>query len=526
MTDDLDPFGPDDLTVASVVTPKPTTQMKQAKSTEVKEVKVADPLAAFERLTTDTIDTRPGQREVEAVIASGLLSSSPDVVARVVEVIRPTDFAFTEYRAIATTVWSSVTAGRHIDRVVFDSLLPKVDPTDKRKTKDRDDTLQAFDAIVKASPILGKVESYLTIFTDEAKKRMTLHLLDTVKKEFSDHDTTATAAASRAFEIVTSLEVSQRLVGAAKSEGEVWSTYVADLESNQKSGREYLGLNTGFDHLNNVANGLTEGLVILGAAPSTGKTTLAKQLADQVAELNDGLEGRRRAACLFVSLEQSKEELRVKSLSRLSGIENRDILRGRLDTSSPAWAKVKTAAADYATKVADRVYILEGDKSTTPERIRLAALQVKRLTEADTVAIVIDYLQIVPTEEDFKDSRQRVDSVVSDLRRLARELHSPVVAISSLGRVEYDTPSLKSFKESGGIEYGADLGVVMSRDKNKTKGQATIQGVTREYKPVCFDIVKNRNGERSRIEFKFFPAISLFIEVNKSSLPEDDPGDG
>ncbi len=480
------------------------------------------PTDAFDALVIEAAEAplKPGQDAIEATILSGLFTS-PEAASHILEDTRPGDFYFGPNRGFAAVVWPALTDGRHVDRLTCEDALKRIDDRDWRslglKPDDRDAVLTVADRIFAGDadrPALGKVEAYLTIFTEDAKKRLAKNLINKVGDQLGREELTAIEAASQAFEIVTDLESSRRLVGAFKTEADAWPVYFAALEANQVAGREYIGLNTGFDHLNNVANGLVEGLFILGAMPSLGKTTFAKQLIDQVVDLNP------TAAGLFVSLEQSREELRVKTLSRLSGVENRDILRGRLDTKSEAWQRVTAVGEEFLTKVAGRLFILEGDKSTTPDRIRLAVNQIKRATEAEVVFVVVDYLQIVPTVEEYKDPRNRIDAVVSDLRRLARDTHSPVMAISAIGRAGYDKASIESFKESGGIEYGADLGGLLVGDKD-LRGAEAIEGVNRTYKGIHLDIVKNRNGERSRITFRFFPSVSLFVEGDKGSLPID-----
>lgn len=320
---------------------------------------------------------------------------------------------------------------------------------------------------------------------------------------------------------VADLEAAERITGATQTEGEDLETFFADIEARQDPSNNYQGLNSGFNHLNNVLNGLMPGLFIVGAAPSTGKTTLLKQMGDQVVASNQD------AACLFISLEQSKEELRIKTLSRLSGVENRDIMRERLNPGDPdnAWAKVKTAKASFA-KYADRMVILEGDRNTTPDKIRLAAIQLRQKTQAARLLIIVDYLQIVPVEGRFTDTRQKVDFVVSELRRVARDLQAVLLVASAVGRASYDGAkgSIEAFKESGGIEFGADVGAVLIEDKQKESSDRTGKDrflwTSRDYKKIFFDIVKNRNGERSRIELKFYPAVSAFVEKDKRDLPE------
>lgn len=462
---------------------------------------------------------RPDYRAIEETLLTALFTGRPDLTAQIVADTRPRDYYFDLHRRMAALIYPDLAQGKHVDAVTLGAKLPEPDPTDKEKVKERQDLIDLVARLSQAkAPEAGKIQAYLSIFVEKARINTARDSLEKAKAALDAGDLSPADAFSRATEVILDQEASRRMVGTFKSEAEDWPTYFAKLEAGQNPKNIYTGLNTGFEHLNHLANGLTEGLFVVGAAPSTGKTTWAKQLSDQIVTFNP------RSVCLFVSLEQSREELRVKTLSRLSNVENRDIIRGRLDVNSTGWKKIRTASADFLAKTAGRYFILEGDKTTTPERIRLAALQVKRATQAEDLLIVIDYLQIVPTVEDYKDPRSRVDAVISDLRRIARDLGASVVAISSVGRASYADAGLSAFKESGGVEYGADLGAIMLPRKagDKTeKGTDSIDGLVLKWIGVDLAIVKNRNGERGKIEFKFFPEISRFIETGKSSLTDD-----
>lgn len=466
---------------------------------------------------------RPTDQAIEEAILTALFYGRPNLTAQIIADTRPRDYYYDLHRRLAAQIYPALSQGKHVDLVTLAAALPDPDPTDKAKVKAKTDLLALAERLTKQEePTAGKVEAYLSIFVENGRRRSAKETLQKITDTLEAGDITPAEAFSKATEIIFDQEASRRLVGAFKSEAEDWVTYLEDLEARQDPKKTFTGLNTGFDHFNNLANGLPEGLFVIGAAPSTGKTTWAKQLSDQIVTLNP------EVVCLFVSLEQSREELRVKTLSRLSGIENRDINRGRLDIKKDGWKKIKTASDTFLTKTAGRYFILEGDKNTTPDRIRLAALQIKRATQAEKVLIVIDYLQIIPTAEDHKDPRNRVDAVISDLRRIARDLGASVVAISSVGRTNYDAATLSAFKESGGVEYGADLGAIMlpHKDENKktAKGFFPIDGVQRSYLGVDLHIIKNRNGERGKIEFQFFPQISRFNEIQFSSM-SDDPWD-
>ena len=81
--------------------------------------------------------------------------------------------------------------------------------------------------------------------------------------------------------------------------------------------------------------------------------------------------------------------------------------------------------------------------------------------------------QSVENPKDFSGTKDKVDYLCTELRRLARWLDSPVVVISSENRAGYNQSKLDAFKESGGIEYGADVAAVFVSEKT---GKKAISG--------------------------------------------------
>src|SRR5262249_29371990 len=145
------------------------------------------------------------------------------------------------------------------------------------------------------------------------------------------------------------------------------------------------GLDSGFKHLNHLCNGLTAELFILAAPPAAGKTTLCWQICCEVTARN-------QVPVLVVSLEQSKEELRAKTLARLSGLNYRHIRRGRLRADDPAeWGRLLAAVKEYAKEVAPYLTVVEGDASTTVAVIRAAAAAKMRQAGADRCLVMVDY---------------------------------------------------------------------------------------------------------------------------------------
>jgi replicative DNA helicase len=290
--------------------------------------------------------------------------------------------------------------------------------------------------------------------------------------------------------------------------------YLNSLVQIQK-GTEFLGLDSGFPLLNQVANGLDTGLSVMAAAPSIGKTTFAFQVCQQVAEIN-------KVPAVFVSLEQSAGELRTKALARLARIDSRHIARGRLRSDNPDdMARLQKAAQRYFN-LGRYLTIIEGDDTTTVDQIGEVAAAKMARAEAKRCFVALDYLQMLPLQRAdagrVTSAKERVDLHVSALRRLARQLDSPVLAISAENRAGYSSKKIDVFKESGGIEYSADIAVVMTTDKEATRAAAG------KHRVIDFNVVKNRNGALAVVKFKFYPERAEFVESGKEQLIEE-PGE-
>lgn len=286
------------------------------------------------------------------------------------------------------------------------------------------------------------------------------------------------------------------------------------LDARRADGRDFLGLDCGFRHLNHVLNGLPDGVIILAGAPSCGKTTLAKQIADTVAEVE-------KVPVLFYSFEQSAEELRIKSLSRLSSVNSRHIWKGR--AGNLEWKKVEAAAGEYLQGPGPYLTVIEAGRKDTVEAIRAAALMAQRKAGGGRVLLVLDYLQIIPAGKEAPDAlRERIDANLSELRRLSRDLKSPVLVVSTMNRDAYkknERPTMAALKESGGIEYSADAVICLWRDKGES--ETLTRDLRIKTDRIEAHVLKNRNGELARVKLNFTKAWALFTDEGKEDLDYD-----
>lgn len=291
---------------------------------------------------------------------------------------------------------------------------------------------------------------------------------------------------------------------------------------------------TGFANLDRESGGLYPGLYVLAAISSLGKTSFALQLADQLAEAGNEV--------IFFSLEQSRLELVSKSIARITAQND----PAHAATAIQIRQGVKTddiadAILDYKDKTGDRLSIVEGNFSCDVSFIREYTRQYIQRTGAKPV-IFIDYLQILQGDPKLRQStKELIDSTVTELKRISRELEITVIVISSLNRANYLTPvDFESLKESGAIEYGSDvvLGLqlrcindkLFSKEGNIKEKREKIReakaATPREIELLC---LKNRYGISSfSCYFNYYPANDLFtegIDFEKPSAEEDEDED-
>lgn len=306
---------------------------------------------------------------------------------------------------------------------------------------------------------------------------------------------------------------------------------------------------------NAIGGGLpAQGLVTLGAVSSVGKTTLVIQICDNVAAAGRPV--------LFCSVEQSAQEIAAKSISRIMGgmaradgssvrVTSQAILnrqeRQRWEAEDPEKAAAFGRACEIYHERTHRedgtptLYIMEPSKPPTTAEIRRAAEAIQRM-HGQAPLVAVDYVQLLaaPAGLERGTDKQILDRNTLDLRQMARDMHTCVIAISSLNRAAYaGSIDLASFKESGQLEYSSDLLLGMQpyglqeamagKSEDSGTAKAKAKKIMRDYKEaqqkqVELVILKNRNGGISKSPCLTFDGyICTFTE---SDAPTDwDGGD-
>lgn len=284
---------------------------------------------------------------------------------------------------------------------------------------------------------------------------------------------------------------------------------------------------TGFSRLDSaLGGGIYEGLYIMGAVSSLGKTTFCLQMADQIAQEKD---------VIIFSLEMARSELIAKSLSRLSlelcGGDTRNAKTTRAITDpkqSSAFSLIERELMNRATaqykSFARRLWISEGLGTIGTKQIGEAIKKHIAIT-GNVPFVLIDYLQILASPDPRMSDKQATDKNVFELKRISRDYKCPILAISSFNRDNYTAAlNMTAFKESGAIEYSSDVLLGLQPQGMTDKGTESAKAENARTLDTCkkadtrqleLKILKNRHGKTgSVINYQYTPMFNYFKELD------------
>lgn len=293
-----------------------------------------------------------------------------------------------------------------------------------------------------------------------------------------------------------------------------------------KSNANTPAINTGFSQFDKILDGgLYEGLYTIGAISSLGKTTFCENIADQIAKAGHDV--------IIISLEMSKFELISKSISRLTFVkylneggqvkyEYCKTARGITDGSrytnytEAELDLIQQAKAYYFSNIGRHLFIYEAIGSMNELIVREI---IKRHIEntGNRPIVIIDYLQLLQNSDKYINSsdKQRADANVSALKRISRDYKIPVIAISSVNRMSYDSEiTFASFKESGGIEFSSDVVIGLQLAGVGRADFNVNQAKAKDPREIELVMLKNRQAKTGdKLKFYYYPMFNHFMEI-------------
>jgi len=237
--------------------------------------------------------------------------------------------------------------------------------------------------------------------------------------------------------------------------------------------------------------------VIIAGRPSMGKTAFVLNVAENI-----GIEARLPVA--IFSLEMSREQLVMRMLSSVSGVDGNRLRRGFL--SNADWPLLSRAAG----KLAEAPIYIDDSAACTVLEIRAKARRLK--AESGMALLIIDYLQLVRGRDRSESRQQEISEISRSLKGLAKELKVPVIALSQLSRAVESRggdkrPQLSDLRESGAIEQDADLVAFIFREDMYREDAEHQNGVAEVI------VRKQRNGPTGTVKLAFRRECTRFANL-------------
>lgn len=274
-----------------------------------------------------------------------------------------------------------------------------------------------------------------------------------------------------------------------------------------------------------LGGGISPGLIVLGGSPGVGKSTFAIQVAEAVST---------QVPVLYFSMEMTRERIAAKLISRYMFLHREELRLNKYLTADELisgmpeqypWELDILRAIEQARFYEESV--LEGLFITVePLSASGIAEEVDKFIKQFSIKplVMVDYLQILPSVSARNwNEKQAVEESLKQMVRLAHE-EIPVILISSLSRGSYKTPmQIDSFKETGGIEYSADVLMGLQFQACHEKNMDLNEEKDRNPRKVELSILKQRYGKSGGlVRFEYDSAHDCLWEELVDKNPEKD----
>ncbi len=434
----------------------------------------------------------PYDLEAEQAVLGAILYDN-DVLSHILGHLEASSFYDIKHKNIFRAMLELQDSGQPIDEILIGEQL--------KITGDLETSggYLYLNELIDIVPHVENIESYVKLVHDKSLLRELVATTQKIAKSSTTYGADVANLIADAEDLFNNLALRSKMKSYS-SIREILPESFARLEKNSKNKNEVIGVPSGFHDLDKMTAGFQNSdLIILAARPSMGKTALALNMASFVAKQTD-IQG----AVLIFSLEMSMEQLTIRLMSSEAKIDSKKMRNGNLVGDD--WTRLAKAAERLSTMP---LYLCDVPSPNVYE-ISAVCKQLSSESPHGVSLIVIDYLQLVQGNSNANSREIEVSQISRALKKLARELNVPVIALSQLNRSlesrSDKRPQLSDLRESGALEQDADLILFIYRDEVYNK-ETTEQGIAEIL------ISKHRNGPTGMRKLVFDGKYTSFFNL-------------
>ena len=450
----------------------------------------------------------PNSIEAEKAVLGSLMLDSVQV-GTIQSIITDDDFYLEKHRKIFQAMEQLFDQERTIDVVTLIDLLRSVNELDNVGGE------EYIIELWEETPSAANADNYAQIISDKAQLRRLFHAADKVRKAAMQEGDTVNNIIDESERLILAIGENNRN-DKLRSIRPLISEAFERVEELSKLKKEVVGLPTGYVQLDKLTTGFhPDQLIIIAARPSVGKTAFALNIAQNVAT-------KQKVPVAIFSLEMGALDLVNRIICAEGNIDATNLRTGQLTDSE--WDSFALAT----NVLADAPIYIDDSPGIKVSEIRAKCRRLKQ-DRADLGLIVIDYLQLIDGSGRTENRQQEVSEISRQLKKLAKELAVPVIALSQLSRgVEHrqnKRPMLADIRESGSIEQDADIVAFLYREDYHQQDEDEESAPSIGDMPnntIEVIIAKNRAGARDTVKLLFkkeYNKFSSLVPFDESQIP-------
>jgi len=440
----------------------------------------------------------PQNIEAEAAVLGSMLIDEC-AIARAIEKLRPESFYHPPHKKIFQTLILLFEENKAVDLVTLteqftmDQTLPTVGGA------------SYLTELTSAVPTSANIDHYIQIVHEKFILRSLIHAATQIATEGYEASQDADALLDQAEKMIFEI-AGRRFQTETTLLKDVVTRCIETIDRLYQRKEHITGIPTGFHEFDIQTAGLQRSeLVIVAARPSMGKSAFVTNIAEHVGITE-------KIPTAIFSLEMSKEQLTQRMLCSQARVNGHKVRTGFLAQSD--WPKL----TDAANKLSKAPIFIDDTPGISMLELRAKARRLK--TQYDIQLLIVDYLQLMQSDRRLENRQQEISAISRSLKALARELNTPVIAVSQLSRaVESRTdhrPQLSDLRESGAIEQDSDTVILLMREEyykpsEENRGLAEV------------NIAKQRNGPVGTLKLTFIKEFTRFANLEAARSPAPNP---
>ena len=430
----------------------------------------------------------PQSIEAERSVLGALLQDGR-AVSIAMEMLKEDDFYTPAHQAIYAAIRTLAQQSVAVDLITVDAELSR------RGTLDGVGGSAYLVELLQYVPTTANVQYYISIVLEKSTLRQLIQAASVISRNCYSQQMELkdilSAAEKSIFDIVMRRTGGEQLVHIR----EVLFTTYAQIEELARLKGRVAGVTTGFTALDKLLTGMHGGeLILMGARPSMGKTSIALNIAAAAARKGFGV--------AIFSLEMPREQIAMRLLCGDARVDMQQVRSGTLPDKG--WMKLAQTVNPLSN---EKIYI-DDTAGLTPLQMRSRARRV--MLEKGLDLIVVDYLQLMGADTKSENRQQEVSEISRRLKSIALELKIPILACAQLSRANTQRtvkrPMLSDLRDSGSIEQDADVVMFLHRE-------AYYNPSSEETNTAEVIIAKQRNGPLGTVKLNWLSEFTLFEDM-------------